>query len=223
LGDVNKPNTFSYQLLQNIQDRTGHPPRIRIGGNTQDRAKYCDSCPETLNNTFAGNNTEAVNVTFNHNLFTVLNNNVPSGQKYTFGLNLGQDNVQFPLAEIKASQTYMNLSRLLAYELGNEPDFYNTMAHFRGPEWDVFAYVEQSVSFLSQLTASVLGPNAPKSGAFPGYMFGSMFPDSFSIGTLLKLGVHKMVEDIRSYNLHCYFGDVCTRKLAKPAQTAIIN
>jgi hypothetical protein len=212
LGDVNKPNSFSHQLLQNIQDRTGYPPRIRVGGNTQDRAKYCDTCPETLNNTFADGNTEAVNVTFNRNLFTVLNDNVPSEQEYTFGLNLGQDNVQFPLAELKAAQAYMNTSRIIAYELGNEPDFYNTRSTVRGPSWNVFTYVQQTTSFLSQLTASVLGPSGQKARNFPGYMYGSMFPDSFSIGTLLKLGVHKVVEDIKIFNLHCYFGDVCTRK-----------
>lgn len=209
---MDKPNNFSHQLLQNIQDRSGHPPRIRVGGNTQDRAKYCDTCPETLNNTFADGNTEAVNVTFNRNLFTVLNENVPSEQEYTFGLNLGQDNVQFPLAELKAAQKYMNTSRILAYELGNEPDFYNTRSNARGPSWNVFAYVKQTTSFLSQLTTSVLGRNGQKAQNFPGYMYGSMFPDSFSIGTLLKLGVYKMVEDIKIFNLHCYLGDVCTRK-----------
>jgi len=214
LGDVSKPNTLSYRLLQNIQDIKGAPPTIRIGGNTQDVAKYCPTCLETLNSSFTGTDTEATNVSFNSNLFRVLNENVPSEQQYTFGLNLGQDDVKIPLAEIAAAQEYLNLTRLRYYELGNEPDFYATRRRIRPSSWNVAAYAQQSVSYLQQLIASLGQQN------HPGFMYGSLanFPRSqdFSISTLARLGVNKLVPDIAAFSDHLYFGEVCTRKSLHP-------
>lgn len=221
LGDVNKPNSFSLRLLQNIQDLTGFSPRIRLGGDTQDVAQYCAACPQTLNNTFVPGNTEAVNVSFNHNLFTVLNDNVPSQQQYTFGLNLGGNDFQFPLEEFGAVEKYMNLSRLIAYELGNEPDFYNGHKTYRPAGWNVFSYATQSVDWLLQLTAS-LGSGNNKTSGFAGYMYGSMAtsPASegyFSVGTFIKLGIPDIVKQIKIFSLHSYFGNACSAASAAAA------
>ena len=219
---MNQPNSLSLRLLQNIQDLSGSPPRIRIGGDTQDVAQYCDDCPQTLNNTFSNNteiglfaNTEASNVTFNKNLFRVLNENVPSEQEYTFGLNFGQFNLHNTLAEFRAAEAYMNLSRLTAYELGNEPDFYAAYRQFRPLSWDVFDYAQQTASFLTQLTASL---SSSMTRHFPGYMYGSIAnapadQGNFSLGSLIKLGIKDAVDEIKIFSHHCYFGDVCTRKL----------
>jgi hypothetical protein len=101
LGDVNAPNNLSLRLLQNIQDLVGQPPIIRIGGHTQDVAQYSSTCALTLTALYSDGNTEAYSVTFNKNLYSVLNNNVPSNQQFIFGLNLGQDSVAYPLAEVQ--------------------------------------------------------------------------------------------------------------------------
>ncbi|OBT81651.1 hypothetical protein VE02_10289 [Pseudogymnoascus sp. 03VT05] len=227
LGDVNQANALSLRLLQNIQDLSGFPPRIRIGGNTQDVANYCDDCTQTLNNTFASNsqiglfaNTEAANVTFNKNLFRVLNENVPSEQEYTFGLNFGENNLSNTLAEFKAVEQYMNLSRITAYELGNEPDFYSTYRHFRPLSWDIFSYAQQITSFLTKITASLSKSEAK---GFAGYMSGSFATSpvdqgDFSLGSLIKMGIKEVVNEIKIFSLHCYFGDVCT-----PADAALVS
>ncbi len=157
-------------------------------------------------------NTEAVNVSFNQNLFTVLNENVPSQQEYTFGLNLAGDDFQIALEEFEAVEQYMNLSRLIAYELGNEPDFYYTHKTYRSASWDVFSYATQSVDWLLELTAS-LGSQA---SGFPGYMYGSMAnpivsQGEFTVGTFIKLGIPQIVKPIKIFSLHNYFGDACTR------------
>lgn len=166
-----------------------------------------------MNNTFVPGNSEAVNVTFNRNLFTALNDNVPSNQEYTFGLNLGQENVQIPLEELEAAQTYMNLSRLTAYELGNEPDFYYQYWGMRNSSWSVVTYAQETVNYLLEITAAVLGKVPQQAAKFPGYMYGSMAEvTEFSIGSLVKLGVQKAVQQVKIFNLHGYFGDVCTRK-----------
>ena len=167
---MNQPNTFSLQLLQNIQDLIGSPPRIRVGGDTLDVAQYCHNCPQTLNNTFVPGNTEAFSVTFNNNLFAVLDENVPSEQEYIFGLNLGQNDIQHPFAEFTAAETYMNLSRFKAYKLGNEPDLYYPYKGKSGSDWGVVAYANQTASFLLQFTASLSKTQAKD---FPGYMYAS--------------------------------------------------
>lgn len=110
----------------------------------------------------------------------------------------------------------MNTSRLTAYELGNEPDFYYAYWHTRNSTWNVITYAQETVDYLLEITAAVLGKGA-QAIKFPGYMYGSMAQvydtsDSFSIGDLVKLGVQKAVQQIKIFSLHGYFGDVCTRK-----------
>lgn len=91
-GDVGKPNRFSKQLLQNIIDRSKVPTILRIGGNTQDRAKFCATCPQTFSTVVRNDpndpkGSEAVSVTFNARLFEVLTDNVPAGSPIIFGIN----------------------------------------------------------------------------------------------------------------------------------------
>lgn len=90
LSDLGEANAFSKQLLQNVQDIQGIPPILRLEGNTTDLAKSCEDCPQTMNNTFKTGSTEATNVTFNKNLYKVVNENMASQQEYIFGLNFGQ-------------------------------------------------------------------------------------------------------------------------------------
>ncbi|PLB49722.1 hypothetical protein P170DRAFT_357055 [Aspergillus steynii IBT 23096] len=212
LGDVGKPNPLSHRLLQNIEDRTGASPHIRVGGATQDVARYCEICSETMSSTFADDDIHAVNVSFNAGLFQVLNENAPSSQKYTFGLNLGDENIKVPMAELAAAQSYLNLSRLTHYELGNEPDYYYTKLGNRGKSWDVVAYVKQSLSYLRKLVASVAQTSRPE--ALPRFLYGSManHPASqdFSLSTLAKLGVKDIVPEIAAFSEHKYFGEACT-------------
>lgn len=212
LGDVGAPNTFSNQLLQNIQERTGASPEIRIGGATQDVARYCETCSQTLNSTFADDDIHAVNVTFNADLFRVLNENAPTSQKYMFGLNLGDGNLDVPLAEIAASQKHLNLSRLTHYELGNEPDYYYTRFGHRDKNWNVVKYTKQSLSFMRILVA--LFGKKPHTQSQPHFMYGSLanHPPSqdFSLSTLVGLGVKGFVPEITAFSEHKYFGEACT-------------
>jgi hypothetical protein len=122
---------------------------MRIGGHTQDAAKYCSNCTETITNIFVPGNLEAVSVTCNRDLFSVLNNHVPSNPKFIFELNLGQDNETFPQAEVDAAEKYLRDSRILSYELGNEPDFYG--ASQRPGAWNVQTYVAQIIDWIQQI------------------------------------------------------------------------
>ena len=47
-GNLSHPNSYSYNLLRNLQEISGHSPYIRVGGNTQDFALYNASQKEGL-------------------------------------------------------------------------------------------------------------------------------------------------------------------------------
>ena len=203
LGDVGSPNTLSRQLLQNIEDRLGAPPVIRIGGHTQDVARYCANCSSTLTNIFVSGNAEAVNVTFSKGLFEVLNDNVPSKQQFIFGLNLGQNDVQFPLAEVAAAEKYLNSERLGSFELGNEPDFYNVQ---RPDGWNVEIYAQQVIYWISQIQNATKMPFSLQLGAFaqePIYM------GNFSLAELGDMGVAATLGIVTSLSDHTYPFSMC--------------
>ncbi|KAE9366274.1 glycoside hydrolase family 79 protein [Stipitochalara longipes BDJ] len=185
LGDAGSPNTFSRQLLQNIEDRLGTPPIIRIGGHTQDVARYCENCTSTLANVFVPGNAEAVSVTFGKDLFKVMNDNVPSKQQFIFGLNLGQDEVEFPLAEVVAAEKYLKSERFRSFELGNEPDFYNIQ---RPDGWNVQVYAQQVLGALAQE---------------PIYM------GNFSLVELGEMGVVATMGIVTSLSDHTYPFSIC--------------
>ncbi|KAL5363151.1 glycoside hydrolase superfamily [Aspergillus floccosus] len=197
LGDIDQPNTLSRILLQNIEDLAGAPPVIRIGGHTQDVASFCADCPQTLNNTFAIGNDEAISVIFNKDLFAVLNENVPAQQEFIFGLNFGRNDVSIPLAEVEAAEKYMYPSRLRAYELGNEPDFYGPLQRTR--PWNVDKYVAEQEDWLNQLAKKTT----------KGFSIGALaqlpiYQGNFSLAEITTLGLPEKINYAVSLSDHAY-------------------
>lgn len=205
LGDIGRPNSLSRALLQNIEDIAGAPPVIRIGGHTQDTASFCADCPQTLNNTFAPGNDEAIAVNFNKGLFTVLNDNVPSRQEFIFGLNFGSNDVAIPLAEVEAAEKYMRPYRLRAYELGNEPDFYGSSQRPR--PWTVDQYVAEQEQWIGQLELKTR----------KGFSIGALaqlpvWQGNFSLAEIVALGLPMKIDYAASLSDHTYPYSRCDRK-----------
>ncbi len=205
-GDVNAPNKLSLRLLQNIQDLTGQPPIIRIGGHTQDAAQYCSTCTPTLTALYSNGNTEAYSVTFNKNLYTVLNDNVPSHQQFIFGLNLGHNDGTYPLAEVQAAEQYLHNSRLLIYELGNEPDFYSKSQ--RSP-WNVQIYASQIDTWINEIIGKTNTKHGWQVGAFAQE---PIYQGNFSLQELNTLKVPEAIKTLKSYSNHAYPYSVCDRE-----------
>lgn len=204
LGDVEGSNKLSKRLLQNVQDISGLPPLIRIGGHTQDAAKYCSNCTDTLVNVFVAGNAEAVNVTYNKNLFSVLNNHVPSKQQFIFGLNLGQDEEIFPQEEVEAAEEYLRDSRIQSYELGNEPDFFSSSQ--RQPPWNVQTYTAQIISWIKQIQAKTKTKRGWQVGALAQL---PQWQGNFSIPEFNVLGVPKQIQPLVAYSDHTYPYSIC--------------
>lgn len=108
-------------------------------------------------------NPEAINVTYNKDLFSVLNNHVPSNQKFIFGLNLGQNVESFPQAKVNAAEKYLRDSRILSYELGNEPNCYGTSQ--RPGQWNVQTYAAQIIDWTKQFQSATKTKRAWQIGA----------------------------------------------------------
>lgn len=68
----------------------------------------------------------------------MLNENVVSTQQYILGLNFGQDNVDYLVAEVLIAEWVLHPDRLYVYKLGNEPDFYSSSQ--RPSPWNVDTY-----------------------------------------------------------------------------------
>lgn len=126
LEDVHSLNQSSLQHLQNTQD-LGCPSVIRVGGHTQDVSQYDTSNPATLSDVFIPGNLEVGSVTSNTNLFLVL------GAKTVY-----------PVVAVEVAERYLHPSKLFAYELGSEPDFYN-----------VQTYAEQQITWLAEIKTRI--------------------------------------------------------------------
>ncbi|KKA16216.1 hypothetical protein T310_10203 [Rasamsonia emersonii CBS 393.64] len=170
-----------------------------------------DNLTETMYNIFEPGNAEAVNTTYSKRLFQVLAQNSGPEQTYIFGLNLGSS-LSFLLTpafnfktkhfiEITAAATYLNQSRILAYEVGNEPNLY-TYTGLRNASWNVLEYADEILDWMPRLREAAGGQR------FPGYQFGTIAepPSAFGDFTQVQLAVMGVPQAIGS--------NVCTTQQA---------
>ncbi|TBU37713.1 hypothetical protein BD309DRAFT_973450 [Dichomitus squalens] len=113
--------TGTNNCLANLATLRGAQPAVRIGGTTQDRATYNASLQTAVNYTVASPADAPTSLTYGPSFFTLAN-----GLKgdVTVGLNRQLNNQANTLSA--ASLAKSSVSRLLALELGNEPDLYSS-------------------------------------------------------------------------------------------------
>lgn len=60
---------------------------------------------------------------------------------------LALDDIEVPKAELRAALKYLDQSKVVAYELGNEPDHFTMASYgFRSKDtWNMAAYVQQTL------------------------------------------------------------------------------
>ncbi|KAK4895502.1 hypothetical protein LTR49_028270 [Elasticomyces elasticus] len=157
-----------------------------------------------MSNVFVPGNLEAVNVTFNDGLYKVLDANVPSEQQFIFGLNFGQDNIAYPVAELSGAERYVKPFRIVSYELGNEPDFYNVQ---RPGNWSVGAYVAQQKDWIKLLNTRI-------SHLKHGWQLGALaqepvYMGNFSLAEITQLGLPERAGNVKTLSDHTYPFSVC--------------
>ncbi|KAF7799181.1 hypothetical protein EIP86_010412 [Pleurotus ostreatoroseus] len=112
---------FSRNLVQNIADRTGAKPIVRVGGTSLDHSFYNRSL-----NTWAvipGNGRGVVkNVTFGPSYFDVFRN--WSNVTYTIDCPLAYKNLNQTLQFAEDAYRVVGHDNIAAFEVGNEPNLY---------------------------------------------------------------------------------------------------
>ncbi|KAG9238049.1 glycoside hydrolase family 79 protein [Amylocarpus encephaloides] len=111
--------TATNQCLNNFRTLTGVWPPIRIGGTTQDRAKYDASTSAMVVYTVADPKDAPAALTFGSSFFKLANTYAGN---VVVGLNRGHNDIANTIAAAKVVKSSMN--NLRAIELGNEPEYY---------------------------------------------------------------------------------------------------
>lgn len=114
---LNVSNT--QQCVQNLQNLSGVPPPIRIGGTTQDRAVYDPSLAAYVDYSVPNYTVAPSNLTFGPSFMTLAGTWTGG---VVVGLNRGHDNLSNTIAAAKVAVE--RVPSLYALELGNEPDLY---------------------------------------------------------------------------------------------------
>jgi hypothetical protein len=164
-GTAESPNTFSSNLLQNLKTVAGVAPCIRVGGNTQDNALYQSNYTgsqigrnqyPTLMPTIAGY-VPFDNDIYGDELFRALGT-FPAGTQFIYGLNLAYDNPDYLEVITNTAKAVISAldDNIYSFEIGNEPDLYDSTAPYRiGQNWSGAVYTQEWVARSAAIQSQV--------------------------------------------------------------------
>jgi len=147
-GLLSATNQAYVRLVRNL----GSHGVIRIGGNTSDFASYAPRGPAV--------SAPKATVVDDANLKDLRGFLDATGWKLIWGLNLGDERQENLIAEARAVADLMG-DRLLALEIGNEPDLFTRSGHRQGL-YDYAAWLAQYRRYKAAIRAVL--PRAPFAG-----------------------------------------------------------
>ncbi|CAO1617376.1 unnamed protein product [Sympodiomycopsis kandeliae] len=118
------PNNLTLSALYMLSNRTGTPSNIRPGGDTQDKMSFdYNLTSRPVERTVSGN--EIKSIVVGPEYYKLWRDEVWPG-RYISTLNFASNNLTTTTSLVVASTDYANASigKILAYELGNQPDLY---------------------------------------------------------------------------------------------------
>ncbi|EJD00646.1 uncharacterized protein FOMMEDRAFT_22402 [Fomitiporia mediterranea MF3/22] len=214
----NEPNGFFLNTLENLRERQGGTPWIRIGANSEDHTDFSFDVQfsETIFPTPSASMPypEATNITVGQKYYN-LASHLPRGTHVIWGVNLGSDNITAAFLEARAIKTAFESGEvkgkgvvLEGVEIGNEADLYGGNGHRNPANWTVAEYVKEWTTFAKNVSvAAGVSQNGPK-------FFGLAFSHNAHSGTafsfenavkdgLLDSREGKLINEISQ---HMYFG-----------------
>ncbi|KAJ4476206.1 glycoside hydrolase family 79 protein [Lentinula aciculospora] len=121
-GNKTSPNLLTRNLLENIENRIGIPPEIRIGGITAD-STFWDPSLETAIFNFVDDSGALINTTIGWEFWDAARELLPGSTQITVNLNL--ESLNYTGALTVAESAVQGLpNQVAAFEIGNEPDHY---------------------------------------------------------------------------------------------------
>ncbi|PWN20807.1 hypothetical protein BCV69DRAFT_199828 [Microstroma glucosiphilum] len=140
------PNPLTYNLLSNMANYTGVPPHLRIGGNAGDQQVYSNSIGGyTIQENPSGDSDQTNAYLFGPNYFKVFNN-FPTDTPITYHINLayqGSGWQDLMVSTAAAALDGMTTSKIVGFELGNEPDLFVTNGYRTSSNWSAAAFALQ--------------------------------------------------------------------------------
>lgn len=215
-------------LLSIIENVTGKPPPIRVGGNTADQTYLHDTLP-------TGNDSVAIPAPITAKQFNITPNwydswanYFPPDTDFIYTLNLAVNDSAWSNAVAQAAAVHTALgSKLKLFELGNEIDHFINKG-WRSASWGVSAYISQFRNLTGQIVTSEWYSSTAESER-PKFQAGVFADppwvpdqqdeiDDFSIANLTQNGEGGIVERpqdrriIGSYATHLYPQSTCDTK-----------
>lgn len=186
---VGAPNTFTNQVLQNLADRTGRPPSLRIGGDSEDRSFYDPSVAGGVSqSTFPP---AAAVVPYPEATvdelgpdFYRLSGNIIDGTHFVWGVNLESGNVTNTALQVESLyDTFYGKHAIQGrpldfLEIGNEPDRYATAST---PAAYVAAWTAASNAVLERVSLADY-PTRIQIGAYANYSLGNPWTVQATLG-----------------------------------------
>lgn len=154
-GNLSHPNTFSNNLLKNIASFSGSKPYVRVGGSSQDNAEFVESQTQGAILNFATpTSDQPSNLTYGPAYFESYQTwpNV----SFVHGFNIAENSTEAHEAQL-ASIPYACKAldgRLLAWQIGNEPDLLYILQE-RAASYDDAAYVAEWLNLTRGIDAAV--------------------------------------------------------------------
>lgn len=119
--------------------------------------------------------------------------------------------------EVVATEKYLDSSILLAYELGNEPNFYPPV--FRPEGWSAEDYGEEMEDWIPRIQNYTGTDIDWMFGAFAGPP--NLFNDGLTVANIVDLGVPQSIPNTKYYSTHGYPYEICSSKTAVLYTTTI--
>ncbi|KAI5455612.1 hypothetical protein BGZ63DRAFT_429703 [Mariannaea sp. PMI_226] len=156
-GNKSHPNTFSQNLIREIQDRTGGPLVVRVGGTNTDYSKFNPDQIEPITPPQQGAGIGQKFV-FGPSFYEGIPN--WKGTRWIYDVPFALQNHTDSYGEAKAAIDSIGLENLEALELGNEPDLYIKQGS-RSPGWGPQEYVANFNDYSTWLSSALDLPDWP--------------------------------------------------------------
>jgi hypothetical protein len=162
IGNKSAPNSFSYNLINNLGALSGSKPYIRVGGNTQDYALYNASQKTSLVGIVDPSRSPDYPTTIHIGPSYFESYATWPGVKFSHGLNLGlganrSEGWQTLVDTVPLACKALSHGNLYAWEYGNEPDLYSTSSQgpVRPSTWNESTYTWQWLNGTAEIKKQV--------------------------------------------------------------------
>ncbi|KAF8513917.1 glycoside hydrolase family 79 protein [Hysterangium stoloniferum] len=218
---IDSRNEFTYNALLNLQHYTGQPPKIRVGGNSEDHTIFSPTVTISETQTPPPSSItpypEATSITVGDGFFQ-LSKWLPSGTHMIWGVNFGSDNAtnaanmaKSVMAAFSSKAAKDAQVQLDFIEVGNEADLYRKPNHARRPtNWTEEDYVTDWINIATAvIDAAALQASQASAVGLQGAAFGGQV---FSPTGIINDGILNSAPGrvIRQISQHRYSGAFCS-------------